>query len=148
MTTDQIAHVRRTFEMVAPIADAAAELFYARLFELDRNLTALFLGADMKEQGRKLMAMLGMVVAGLDRFDALRPQVENLGRRHVGYHVRPDDYRVVGEALVWTLAKGLGDAFTPEVAAAWGAAYAALSTTMIAAHERAIAAEPAEAPAS
>jgi len=126
--------------MVAPIAEQAAELFYNRLFELDPNLRALFKETDLKEQGRKLMGMLAMVVNGLDRFDTLRPSVEGLGRRHVEYYVRPEDYNTVGSALLWTLEQGLGPAFTPEVKEAWTSAYEALSSVMKHAHASAIAA--------
>jgi hemoglobin-like flavoprotein len=56
-----------------------------------------------------------------------------LAKRHVAYGVAPEHYEVVGAALLWTLEKGLGDGFTPEVGAAWAAAYGALSEMMIAA---------------
>ena len=46
-----------------------------------------------------------------------------LGRRHVGYGVRDSHYATVGEALLWTLEQGLGDAFTPDVRAAWAETY-------------------------
>ena len=38
---------------------------------------------------------------------------------------------MVGGALLWTLQKGLGEAWTPDVASAWTAAYGTLSTYMI-----------------
>ena len=44
---------------------------------------------------------------------------------------KPEHYPVVGGALLWTLAKGLGDAWTPETASAWTAAYGTLSGYMI-----------------
>ena len=40
----------------------------------------------------------------------------------------------------WTLEQGLGEAFTPAHAEAWGAAYGILADTMIAAAEEAFAA--------
>lgn len=126
--------VRASFEKVLPIADAAAALFYRRLFELDPSLKPLFKG-DMREQGRKLMSAIQLVVAGLDRLDKIVPAVQHLGRRHAGYGVKPEHYRTVGAALLWTLEQGLGEAFTPETKDAWLAAYALLSDTMIAAAE-------------
>ena len=39
-------------------------------------------------------------------------------------------YDTVGAALLWTLEKGLGTAFTPEVKEAWVTVYALLATTM------------------
>jgi len=129
MTPRQIAHVRESFASVRPIAAQASALFYGRLFELDPSLRALFRG-DMDQQGRLLMQMIGVAVAGLDRLDALVPALHDLGRRHVGYGVQDAHYDTVGIALLWTLEQGLGVAFTPDVRDAWAAAYGLLAVTM------------------
>jgi hemoglobin-like flavoprotein len=63
---------------------------------------------DMTEQGRKLMHLIGVAVEGLED-------------RH---------YDTVAAALLWTLERGLGESFTPEVRDAWAAAYEVLSSTM------------------
>jgi hemoglobin-like flavoprotein len=107
---------------VEPIADVAAGLFYEELFRLDPSVQKLFRG-EMKAQGTRLMQMIGAAVAGLDDLGALVPVVEDLGRRHVGYGVRDAHYDTVGQALLTTLDKGLGPAFTPEVRAAWTETY-------------------------
>jgi hemoglobin-like flavoprotein len=129
VTPEQIALVQATFARVQPIAETAAALFYERLFTLDPALRPLFHG-DMREQGRKLMTMLQVVVNGLTRLEALVPAVRALGRRHVGYGVTDDHYATVGAALLWTLEQGLGAAFTPEVSGAWAAAYTLLAGVM------------------
>ena len=129
MTNEQIKLVQDTFRQVAPIAETAAQLFYARLFELDPDLELLFKG-NLSEQGRKLMQMLGVAVNGLDRLEQLLPVVQSLGTRHVSYGVRDKDYDTVGQALLWTLRKGLGEAFTPDVEAAWSNVYATLASAM------------------
>jgi hemoglobin-like flavoprotein len=129
MNREQIRLVQESFQKVVPIADAAATLFYGRLFDLDSKLESLFKG-DMVEQGRKLMQMLGVAVKSLDRLEQVLPAVCALGARHAGYGVRERDYDTVGRALIWTLKKGLGDDFTPEVEAAWVEVYAALAGVM------------------
>jgi hemoglobin-like flavoprotein len=129
MTPKQIELVQTTWEKVVPIADQAAGLFYNRLFELDPELKPMF-KSDIKEQGKKLMQMITVAVRGLKDLGKLVPAVEDLGRRHVGYGVRKKDYETVGAALLWTLEKGLGDAFTPEVKEAWVTVYGLLSGTM------------------
>lgn len=136
MTPAQRELITSTFAQVAPISEAAAELFYNRLFELDPTLRPMFT-SDLKEQGRKLMQMLAMIVAGLDRLDTLTPAVEDLGRRHVSYDVRAEHYPTVGSALLWTLEQGLGDSFTDEAREAWTAAFALLTTVMTGAASRA-----------
>ena len=86
--------------------------------------------AQNNRQGRKLMQMITVAVRGLNNVPALIPAVQELGRRHVGYGVRDEDYATVGSALLWTLEKGLGPAFTPEVKDAWATVYGVLATTM------------------
>ena len=129
LTDTQIALVQKSFAVIAPIADDAAVLFYQRLFEIDPSLKGMFRG-DMAEQRRKLMQMLTAAVKGLQRVDRLVPVLEDLGRRHIGYGVTHQHYDTVGAALLWTLEKGLGRAFTPEVKEAWAAVYGLLANTM------------------
>jgi len=129
MTNEQIKLVQDSFRQVSPISETAAQLFYARLFELDPDLELLFKG-NLTEQGRKLMQMLGLAVSSLDRMEQLLPVVRSLGTRHVGYGVRDKDYDTVGRALLWTLRKGLGEAFTPDVEAAWSNVYVTLASEM------------------
>jgi len=129
LTMAQKTLVRNTFATITPIADDAAALFYRRLFELDPSLERMFRG-DMKEQRKKLMQMLTAAVKGLDRLDQLVPVVEDLGRRHAAYGVADVHYETVGSALLWTLEKGLGAAFTSDVKNAWATVYGLLATTM------------------
>src|SRR5262245_29858827 len=130
MTSTEITLVKDSFRKVAPIADQAAALFYARLFELDPSLRPLFRG-DMVEQGKKLMMMLASAVALLDQVERLLPVLQQMGARHANYGVREEHYATVGTALLWTLEKGLGPAFTREVYEAWVKTYTIVAQTMI-----------------
>lgn len=129
MTSAQIELIRQSFARVAPIADTAAALFYKRLFDLDPALRPMF-PPSLDMQGRKLMQMIGAAVGMLDKPRALIPALENLGRRHTGYGVEDRHYDTVGEALLWTLEKGLGASFTAEVRQAWTELYGVIATTM------------------
>ena len=131
MTSDQIDLVQSSFAKVVPIADAAAELFYGRLFEIAPEVKPLFRN-DMREQGRKLMTTLGVVVSSLKNLDAVLPAAKALAVKHVGYGVTAAHYEPVGAALIWTLEKGLGEDFTLETKNAWISTYVALSGVMIA----------------
>jgi hemoglobin-like flavoprotein len=130
MTPDQVKLVQQSFAKVAPISETAAMLFYDRLFEVAPKVKAMF-PADMTEQRRKLMATLAVVVNGLGNLESVLPAASALAKRHVSYGARAEHYPVVGAALLWTLEKGLGDGWTPEVAEAWTAAYGTLSGFMI-----------------
>ena len=130
MTPDQVKLVQQSFAKVAPIADQAAVIFYDRLFEVAPAVKAMF-PADMTEQRKKLMATLAVVVNGLSDLESVLPAASALAKRHVAYGAKPTHYPVVGATLLWTLEKGLGEAWTPDVAAAWTAAYGTLSGYMI-----------------
>lgn len=130
MTPDQVTLVQQSFSKVAPIADQAATIFYDRLFEVAPQVKAMF-PADMSEQKKKLMATLAVVVGGLTDLPSILPAASALAKRHIAYGAKPEHYPVVGSALLWTLEKGLGSAWTPDVAAAWTAAYGTLSGFMI-----------------
>jgi nitric oxide dioxygenase len=129
MTPQQVKLIQDSFAKVAPIADAAASLFYGRLFEIAPEVRPMFKG-DIAEQGRKLMATLALAVNSLEKFDQLKPALTGLAQRHVSYGVRDEHYAPVGAALIWTLQQGLGESFTDETREAWLRAYTAIAETM------------------
>jgi len=130
MTPEQIKLVQQSFAGVAPISDQAAVMFYYRLFEIAPAVKDMF-PSDMREQRRKLMATLAIVVNGLSSLEMILPAASALATRHVAYGAKAEHYPVVGDALLWTLEKGLGAEWTADVADAWRAAYATLSEFMI-----------------
>jgi nitric oxide dioxygenase len=132
MPTDQVTLVKSSFTSIGPVADAVATQFYARLFALDPALRALF-QSDMAEQRHKLMQMLDAIVDALDRPALIVAEVAALGQRHASYGVVAEHYALVEQALLWALAQQLGAGWTPEVAAAWRAAYTLVAATMEAA---------------
>ena len=129
MTPEEIKLVKDSWALVLPISDKAAELFYGKLFELDPEVKKMFKG-DMTEQGKKLMAILNTAVNALDKLDTIVPALQNMGAKHVEYGVKNKDYDTVGEALIWTLDTGLGDAFTADTKNAWLKVYTLVADTM------------------
>jgi hemoglobin-like flavoprotein len=138
MNQQQIDQVQSTFSAVVPIADVASGIFYEELFARDPSLRALF-NDDLTEQRRKLMMMLGAAVNGLSDWENTAPVVRQLGARHAGYGVEASHFDTVGAALLATLDKGLGEAFTPEVQEAWTACYVLVSSEMASAMSEATA---------
>jgi hemoglobin-like flavoprotein len=129
LTPARVAELRRTWELVAPMADEAAQLFYERLFEIDPSLRVLF-QSDPVVRRRKLMDALAFVVTHVDRPDDLVAMLAALGHRHVGYGVRPEHYAAAGEALLWTLDEGVGALRTAEAREAWVVTYELISAVM------------------
>jgi len=130
LTEDQVKLVKSNWLSVKKIKEAAADLFYDKLFELDPKARELFKD-EISIQKKALMATISFAVAMLNHPDKLVPAVQDLGVRHAKYGVTPDHYGTVGAALLWTLEQGLGDAWTPEAKAAWTEVYGILSSTMI-----------------
>ncbi len=130
MTPQQVKLVQDSFAKVAPISEQAAVLFYDRLFATAPDVRTMF-PDDMREQRKKLMATLAVVVGGLSNLDRVLPAASALAKKHVGYGVKADHYAPVGAALLWTLEQGLGAAWTSELKTAWTAAYTTLSGYMI-----------------
>jgi len=143
MTPEQVSMVQDSFKKVVPIADTAADVFYDRLFAIAPDVRPLFPN-DLREQKKKLIAMLATAVTNLHQVDTILPAVQSLGKRHVAYGVTAQHYEPVGSALLWTLEQGLGPDFTPPLKAAWTEAYTTLAGAMVAAADGATG-EPAVA---
>ncbi len=130
MTPQQKTLIRETWQMVTPIADQAASMFYERLFDLNPELRPLFPGAISTRHRQKLIAALSAVVEALEHLETIVPTLESLGRRHTSYGVEDAHYETVGTALLDTLEKGLGDNWSEDAGAAWGVAYGPVAGVM------------------
>ncbi|MFK8082650.1 MAG: globin family protein [Granulosicoccus sp.] len=130
MTPEQKSLVKESWAMVLPNQEATAGIFYDRLFEQYPEVRPMFKG-DIQEQGEKLMKMLDLAVNSLDDVESLIEPLKAAGKAHKGYGVAEADYQKVAASLLWTLEKGLGDAFTLKVREAWTQTYATLSGVMI-----------------
>lgn len=131
MTEQQVQAVKtswRLFQDINPVL--VGEVFYGKLFMSNPRLRHLFTHS-IEEQSEKLMHMLSMIVARLDRPKDFENEVKQLAIRHVNYGVKPEHYKLVGDALLWTLQQGLGKDWTPVVKEAWVACYKQLSEMMI-----------------
>src|SRR6187549_1388463 len=135
MTNKQIDLVKSSWAMVATIDPlTVGGLFYNRLFEIAPQLKHMFRNS-MPEQSKKLLSMINYVISKLNKLEDILDEVAKLARRHVSYGVKPDHYTIVGEALLWTLEKGLADNWNSEVKEAWTDCYHILSSAMINASE-------------
>src|SRR6266576_5881063 len=126
MTPRQKQIVTESFPLVREIAIPVSLLFYGRLFDLDPSLRRLF-KIDMKEQSKKLVAMLDSIVASMDDWEKIVPVLRELGQRHVGYGVKEKHYDVLCSALVWAFGQALQPGFDEEVRAAWTAVIQAVN---------------------
>ena len=133
MTTRQTELIKSTWSIVAAMDPVVVgSLFYNRLFEIAPQVRPMFRN-PIDEQSRKLLAMINYIINKLDKLDTILSEVTKLAQKHVKYGVKPSHYTIVGEALLWTLEKGLADKWNEEIKNAWTTCYILLSKAMIAA---------------
>lgn len=130
MTTVQKNIIKHTWQLVARLDDkAVGALFYDRLFYLAPEVRALFL-SPVPEQSKKLVAMLHYMVRRMDHPDEISDTIAALAARHARYKVKAYQYAIVGNALLWTLAQGLGEAWNEEAEEAWATFYTQVAERM------------------
>jgi hemoglobin-like flavoprotein len=129
VSPQQVDIVQKTWRLVQPIGDTAAELFYGKLFSLAPEVRPLFKN-DLRDQGRNFTAMISVAVHWLARPEKILLAIQQLGRRHAAYGVQARHYDIVATALLWMLEKCLGETFTAEARGAWSAAYHMLAKAM------------------
>jgi hemoglobin-like flavoprotein len=118
MSPEQKSQIKFTWKLIEPNADKVVDMLYDKLFEIDPSLRILFKN-DLGEQKRKWMQSLGFVVANLSSPATLLPVIRHFGRRHTLYGAQPAFFATAKEAFSFTLAKALGEKFTPEIRLAW-----------------------------
>jgi hemoglobin-like flavoprotein len=129
MTHEQVHLIRKSYAELSRHDHIAALVFYRRLFEIDPSLRPMFVN-DIEQQAKKLIDMLGALIAMLERPLGLDMELRAMGARHAGYGVKDDHYATVAEALLDMLAEVLGDKFTAETKTAWVTLYGAVEATM------------------
>jgi hemoglobin-like flavoprotein len=131
LTAEEIVRVMSSFDMVFANATDMTTAFYDRMFELAPEFRPMF-PTDMSVQKHEFISKLAVLVGSLDQTTGLLSGAEILGRNHQRYGVKPEHYPVVGEALLWSLARGLGPHWTDEVEHAWRKVYGVIAQRMIA----------------
>ncbi len=129
--TLQIELLETSFQAIAPHGEAFVTAFYERLFTRFPQTRAFFASTDMKEQRKKLLGALVLVIQNLRKPEVLTNALKGLGERHVHYGVRPEHYPIVGAVLLETFSDVLGERWTPAYHDAWAEAYEAISAIML-----------------
>ena len=127
----QIELLETSFQRIAPRGEAFVTAFYERLFARFPETRAFFASTDMKEQRKKLLGALALVIQNLRKPDVLTGALQGLGQRHVAYGVRAEHYPIVGTILLDTFADLLGNDWAPMYHHAWAEAYEAVCALML-----------------
>jgi hemoglobin-like flavoprotein len=129
--TLQIELLESSFQAIAPCGEEFVRTFYERLFTSFPQTRAFFASTDMKEQRKKLLGALALVIQNLRKPEVLTSALQGLGQRHVAYGVRPEHYPIVGGVLLETFSDVLGERWTPTYHDAWAEAYEAVCALML-----------------
>lgn len=125
LTANTIAIVKASVPALAQHGSTITRSMYARLFR-DDHIRALFNHSNQGEGGSQVNALAAAILAyaqNIENLEALTPVVERIAHKHIGYHILPEHYPFVANALLDAISEVLGDAGTPELLAAWGEAY-------------------------
>ena len=135
MTQEQVLLVQKTWKLFRDIKpEFIGDVFYSKLFTDMPSLKKMF-KTPMTSQYKKLTDMLSMIVGRLHNLPEITEDIRQMAKRHVGYGVKKEHYKIVTDALMWTLEQGLGPDWNEEVKESWTTCYKILSDIMIEASE-------------
>jgi nitric oxide dioxygenase len=131
MNENQKSLVRQSFPRVLASSVSSVSLLYDKLFELSPEAKDLFKNTPMDRQFQMLVAAIGKIVKSIDNWDTVRPDLEALAQRHIGYGLSPEHFAFFGQAFIHMLKSSLGDSWNQELEDAWKAVYQNVSEVMI-----------------
>ncbi|MGW1273024.1 globin domain-containing protein [Streptomyces sp. NPDC002491] len=141
LSEQSAATVRATLPVVGAAIGDITERFYAGLFAAHPELLRDLFNRGNQAAGTQRQALAGSIAAFArhlvdhpeDRPDAM---LGRIAHKHASLGVAPEQYPVVHEHLFAAIADVLGEAVTPEVAAAWDEVYWLMANALIALERR------------
>src|SRR5215813_14583204 len=130
MTPKQADLIRRSFDAIWPVRRKIASRFYRCFFKLAPEAKRLFPN-DMERQHLKLTDMIAAIVGALDKREIFQSIIRHTGRQHAQFGVKSSHFVAFGDALIWSLEKQFGAAFTPELKEAWIELYRNVQSEML-----------------
>ncbi|WP_217139789.1 globin domain-containing protein [Streptomyces sp. AC627_RSS907] len=141
LSEQSVPVVRATLPAVGAAIGDITELFYRKLFDAHPELLRDLFNRGNQANGEQQRALAGSIAAFagmlLERPDA-RPDamLSRIAHKHASLGVTSDQYKIVHRHLFAAIAEVLGDAVTPEVAAAWDEVYWLMANALVAVETR------------
>jgi nitric oxide dioxygenase len=134
----QVTTIKATVPVLASHGTTITTEFYDDVISVNPVLRNIFNNTHQAtgHQARALAGALYAYAANIDNLGALSPDLELICHKHASLVIKPEMYVIVGTYLLKTMKAVLGDAATPEIMDAWGAAYWQLADIMIAKENR------------
>jgi nitric oxide dioxygenase len=128
--------IEATLPVVADNIQEIAHRFYEHLFAQHPSLLDGVFNRGNQAEGSQQVALAGSVAvfaSALVKTPEQLPEhlLSRIAHKHASLGITPAQYDVVHENLFWAIANVLGDAVTPEVAAAWDEVYWLMAYALI-----------------
>ena len=128
--------IEATLPVVGEHIGEIAKRFYQHMFGNHPELLDGLFNRGNQAQGEQQQALAGSVAAfasSLVNTPDNPPQnlLSRIAHKHASLGIRPDQYQLVHDNLMWAIVDVLGDAVTPEVAAAWDEVYWLMANVLI-----------------
>lgn len=118
MKKESLDRIRATVDVLLQKIHETTALFYDHLFATEPDLRAMFRG-DMALQRQHFAAALAVILRNLTMLDVLTEPLRQLGANHAAIGVKPYQYPVVRDALIFAMSRTLADRWTPDLADDW-----------------------------
>ncbi|OUJ73979.1 NO-inducible flavohemoprotein [Hymenobacter crusticola] len=132
MTPEQKSLVTATVGTLKEHGVALTTYFYRRMFTHHPELKNVF-NMGNQQNGKQQTALAMAVLAYAEHIEdpsVLVGALTKIGHKHVSLDIRPEHYAIVGKHLLASIGEVLGEAATPALLDAWGAAYQQLAALM------------------
>ncbi|WP_406353219.1 globin domain-containing protein [Streptomyces sp. NBC_01635] len=141
LSEQSAATVRATLPAVGGALGEITERFYAGMFEARPELLRDLFNRGNQAAGTQREALAGSIAAFATHLLAhpdTRPDamLGRIAHKHASLGITPDQYAIVHEHLFAAIAEVLGEAVTPEVAAAWEEVYWLMANALVAIEKR------------
>ena len=128
--------VQATLPAVAENIGEIAKRFYGHMLGGHPELLDGVFNRGNQAEGTQQVALAGSVAAFASALVQDPEQLPDkllsrIAHKHTSLGIRPDQYQVVHDNLFWAIADVLGDAVSPEVAAAWDEVYWLMAYALI-----------------
>ena len=128
--------IQATLPVVGEHIEEIAKRFYKHMFEAQPDLLDGLFNRGNQADGRQQQALAGSIAAFAGMLVEKPDQVPDhllsrVAHKHVSLGLSPDQYQIVHDHLMWAIVDVLGDAVTPEVAAAWDEVYWLMANLLI-----------------
>ncbi|HEK1007816.1 TPA: NO-inducible flavohemoprotein [Pseudomonas putida] len=138
LSSEQRAIIKATVPLLETGGEALTTHFYKMMLNEYPEVRPLFNQAHQAsgDQPRALANGVLMYARHIDQLEQLGGLVGQIINKHVALQILPEHYPIVGSCLLRAIEEVLGkEIATPEVIAAWGAAYGQLADILIGAEE-------------